>query len=86
MFYFHKLHIIFESKGAATPGINTNAITSVHIAGSKYKTKPAQAAKQLVQLKGLKSNFHFLWNWCISTKNKAKHIAANIVSIIKYLF
>jgi hypothetical protein len=33
---------------------------SVHIAGSKYKAKPVQAAKQLVQLKGLKSNFHFL--------------------------
>jgi hypothetical protein len=53
MFYFHKFHIIFESKGANTPGINTNAITSVHIAGSKYKANPLQAAKQLVQLKGL---------------------------------
>jgi hypothetical protein len=60
MFYFHKFHIIFESIGATAPGINTNAITSVHIAGSKYKAKPVQAAKQLVQLKGLKSNFHFL--------------------------
>jgi hypothetical protein len=60
VFYFHKFHIIFESKGAATPGINTNEIMSVHIAGSKYKAKPLQAAKQLVQLKGLKSNFHFL--------------------------
>jgi glucose uptake protein GlcU len=79
VFYFHKFHIIFESKGANTPGINTNAITSVHIAGSKYKAKPVQAAKQLVQLKGLKSNFHFLWNWCTSTKNIAKHIAAIII-------
>jgi hypothetical protein len=60
VFYFHKFHISLESKGAATPGINTNAITSVHIAGKKYKAKPVQAAKQLVQLKGLKSNFHFL--------------------------
>jgi hypothetical protein len=58
--YFHKFHISLESKGAATPGINTNAIMSVHIAGSKYKANPLQAAKQLVQLKGLKSNFHFL--------------------------
>ena len=33
--------------------INTNANTSVHIAGSKYKINPTQAAKQLVQLKGL---------------------------------
>jgi hypothetical protein len=33
---------------------------SVHIAGSKYKIKPVQAAKQLVQLKGLKSKYHFL--------------------------
>jgi hypothetical protein len=33
---------------------------SVHIAGSKYKANPVQDAKQLVQLKGLKSNFHFL--------------------------
>jgi hypothetical protein len=82
MFYFHKFHIILDSKGASTPGINTNAITSVHTSGSKYKAKPVQAAKQLVQLKGLKSNFNFLWNWCISTKNIAKHIAANIVSII----
>ncbi len=54
----------------------------VNISGKKYNTKPAQADKQLVQLKGLKSNFHFKWNWCISTKNKAKHIAANIVIII----
>jgi hypothetical protein len=60
MIYFHKFHIIFEIIGATAPGINTNAITSVHIAGSKYKAKPVQAAKQLVQLKGLKSNFHFL--------------------------
>jgi hypothetical protein len=79
VFYFHKFHIIFESKGANTPGINTNAIISVHIAGSKYKIKPVQAAKQLVQLKGLKSKYHFLWNWCISTKNIAKHIAAIII-------
>ena len=79
MFYFHKFHIILDSKGASTPGINTNANTSVHIVGSKYKTKPVQAAKQLVQLKGLKSNFHFLWNWCISTKNIAKHTAAIII-------
>jgi hypothetical protein len=79
MFYFHKFHIILDSKGAATPGINTNAIISVHIAGSKYKAKPVQAAKQLVQLKGLKSKYHFLWNWCISTKNIAKHIAAIII-------
>jgi hypothetical protein len=79
VFYFHKFHISFESKGANTPGINTNAITSVHIAGNKYKVKPVQAAKQLVQLKGLKSNFHFLWNWCISTKKIAKHIAAIII-------
>jgi hypothetical protein len=60
VFYFHKFHISFESKGAATPGINTNAIMSVQIAGSTYKPNPIQAAKQLVQLKGLKSNFHFL--------------------------
>jgi hypothetical protein len=79
MIYFHKFHISLESKGAAAPGINTNAITSVHIAGSKNKAKPLQAAKQLVQLKGLKSNFHFLCNWCISTKNIAKHIAAIII-------
>jgi hypothetical protein len=79
MFYFHKFHISLDSKGANTPGINTNAITSVHIAGSKYKIKPVQAAKQLVQLKGLKSKYHFLWNWCISTKNIAKHIAAIII-------
>jgi hypothetical protein len=77
--YFHKFHISFESKGANTPGTNTNAIMSVHIVGSKYKANPLQAAKQLVQLKGLKSNFHFLWNWCISTKNIAKHIAAIII-------
>lgn len=79
MFYFHKFHISLESKGANTPGINTNAIMSVHIAGSKYKTKLVQAAKQLVQLKGLKSKYHFLWNWCISTKKIAKHIAAIII-------
>jgi hypothetical protein len=60
VFYFHKFHISLDSKGAATPGINTNAITSVQIAGSKYKNNPIQAAKQLVQLKGLKSSFHFL--------------------------
>jgi hypothetical protein len=60
VFYFHKFHISFESKGAATPGINTNAIMLVQIVGSKYKANPLQAAKQLVQLKGLKSNFHFL--------------------------
>jgi hypothetical protein len=23
-----------------------------------------------------------LWNWCISTKNKAKHIAANIIIFV----
>jgi hypothetical protein len=55
---------------------------SVNIAGSKYKDKPVQAAKQLVQLKGLKSNFHFLWNWCISTKKIAKHIAAIIIIFV----
>jgi hypothetical protein len=60
VFYFHKFHISLESKGATAPGINTNAITLVHIAGRKYKANPVQAAKQLVQLKGLKSNFHFL--------------------------
>jgi hypothetical protein len=60
VFYFHKFHISLDSKGAATPGINTNAIMSVHIAGSKYKANPVQAAKQLVQLKGLKSKYHFL--------------------------
>jgi len=54
-------------------------------AGSKYKIKPVQAAKQLVQLKGLKSKYHFLWNWCISTKNIAKHIAA-IIIIIKIIY
>jgi len=53
MFYFHKFHISLDNKGANTPGINTNANTSVHIAGSKYKINPTQAAKQLVQLKGL---------------------------------
>jgi hypothetical protein len=77
--YFHKFHISFEIKGANTPGIKTNAIMSVHIAGSKYKAKPVQAAKQLVQLNGLKSKYHFLWNWCISTKKIAKHIAAIII-------
>jgi hypothetical protein len=82
VFYFHKFHIILDSKGAITPGINTNAIMSVHIAGSKYKAKPLQAAKQLVQLKGLKSKYHFLWNWCISTKNIAKHIAAIIIIFV----
>jgi hypothetical protein len=60
VFYFHKFHISLDSKGANTPGINTNAMMSVHIAGSKYKAKPVQAAKQLVQLKGLKSKYHFL--------------------------
>ncbi len=59
---------------------------SVHIAGRKYKANPIQAAKQLVQLKGLKSKYHFLWNWCISTKKIAKHIAAIIVSIIIFNF
>jgi hypothetical protein len=53
VFYFHKFHISLDNKGANTPGINTNANTSVHIAGSKYKINPTQAAKQLVQLKGL---------------------------------
>ena len=48
-----------EKRGIAA-GVNANAITSVHIAGSKYKANPVQAAKQLVQLNGLKSNFHFL--------------------------
>jgi hypothetical protein len=60
VFYFHKFHISLESKGAATPGINTKEIISVHIAGRKYKANPVQAAKQLVQLNGLKSSFHFL--------------------------
>jgi hypothetical protein len=46
--------------GANTPGINTKATMLVHTSGSKYNINPVQAAKQLVQLKGLKSNFHFL--------------------------
>ena len=68
--------------GASTPGINTTAKMFVTISGNKNKASPTQALKQLVQLNGLKSKYHFLWNWCISTKNKAKLIAAKIVSII----
>ena len=68
--------------GASTPGINTTAKMFVTISGNKNKASPTQALKQLVQLNGLKSKYHFLWNWCISTKNNAKLIAANIVIII----
>ena len=68
--------------GATAPGINTTAIIFVKMLGNINKHNPTQALKQLVQLNGLKFNFHFIWNWCISTKNKAKLIAANIVSII----
>jgi hypothetical protein len=68
--------------GASTPGINTTAKMFVTISGNINKASPTQALKQLVQLKGLKSNFNFLWNWCISTKNIAKHIAAIIIIFV----
>ena len=68
--------------GASTPGINTTAIIFVKMSGNMNSPKPTQALKQLVQLNGLKSNFHFLWNWCISTKNIAKHIAAMIIIFV----
>lgn len=68
--------------GASTPGINTTAKMFVTISGSINKASPTQALKQLVQLKGLKSKYHFLWNWCISTKNKAKLIVANIIIFV----
>jgi hypothetical protein len=60
VFYFHKFHITLDKIGANNPGKKTYIIISVHIVGSKYKANPVQAAKQLVQLNGLKSNFHFL--------------------------
>ena len=68
--------------GASTPGINTTATMFVKMSGNKNNPNPTQALKQLVQLNGLKFNFHLICNWCISTKNKEKLIAANIVSII----
>ena len=68
--------------GASTPGINTTAKMFVTISGNINKARPTQALKQLVQLNGLKSKDHFLWNWCISTKNIAKHIAAIIIIFV----
>ena len=68
--------------GASTPGINTTATMFVNKSGNINKAIPIQALKQLVQLNGLKFKFHLICSWCISTKNKAKLIAANIVSII----
>lgn len=82
MFYFHKFHINLVMIGASTPGINTTATMFVNKSGNINKARPTQALKQLVQLNGLKFNFHLICSWCTSTKNKAKLIAANIVSII----
>ena len=68
--------------GASTPGMNTTVTMFVNKSGNINKARPTQALKQLVQLNGLKFNFHFICSWCTSTKNKAKLIAANIVTII----
>jgi hypothetical protein len=65
--------------GASTPGTNITAAMLVKISGKMYKINPTQAPKQLVQLNGLKFNFHLICSWCISTKNKAKLIAAKII-------
>ena len=46
--------------GASTPGINTTAIIFVKMSGNINKPNPTQALKQLVQLNGLKFNFHFI--------------------------